>query len=69
MTTANTGFVYCRFDDGLSNAFDGEEEYYDLEQDPWQLRNAVGDLSQSRLAELRERLAQLAACKYSSCRQ
>lgn len=69
VTTANTGFVYCRFDDGLSNAFDGEEEYYDLEQDPWQLRNAVGDLSQSRLAELRERLAQLAACKYSSCRQ
>lgn len=58
---ANSGFVYCAWDDG-------EEEYYDLRNDPWQLRNSVGDLSGPTLAKLRARLAELSGCRAESCR-
>jgi arylsulfatase A-like enzyme len=41
----------------------GEREYYDLAADPFQLRNAYGDLGPGRRAELHERLARLAQCQ------
>lgn len=57
----SSGFVCCAWDDG-------EEECYDLRNDPWQLRNSVGDLSGPTLAKLRARLAELSGCRAESCR-
>jgi len=41
---------------------DGEREYYDIADDPYELRNAYGDLTPDRVSELHSALTQLVAC-------
>ncbi|AHY47369.1 Sulfatase [Rubrobacter radiotolerans] len=46
----------------------GEEEYYNLQRDPHQLRNRAGDLPRDRLRDLRSLRSKMASCKADSCR-
>ncbi|XP_067948322.1 extracellular sulfatase Sulf-2-like [Watersipora subatra] len=49
-------FLYCEYiDDFLS--------YYDLNNDPWQLRNAIHDISYAQLGQLHELLNKMRKCK------
>jgi N-acetylglucosamine-6-sulfatase len=41
---------------------DGEREFYDLENDPYELHNLAPDLSASQLATLHDDLARLENC-------
>jgi arylsulfatase A-like enzyme len=42
--------------------FDGEEEYYDHETDPFEMTNTIGSLDEDQRAELRRRMHALATC-------
>ena len=55
--------IYCRFDDDEHFV-----EYYDLEVDPWQLHNAVGDLTLEQKSAMDARLAKLKECHGQECR-
>ena len=56
--------IYCRFEDS-----DDFVEYYDLNDDPWQLSNKNKDLSVWEREALETRLAELRTCHGSNCRQ
>ncbi len=45
----------------------GERELYDLEKDPYQLRNLAGEANSRLLQELRERLGELRTCSGADC--
>jgi len=61
---SSSDYIYCRFED------DEEfREYYDLTTDPWQLRNAIGDLTPLDIVTLERRLAALRNCQGATCRR
>ncbi|WP_246148208.1 sulfatase family protein [Nonomuraea turkmeniaca] len=55
-------YTYVRYDTG-------ERQLYDLQVDPYQLRNLAGEADPVLLAGLDERLAGMVACSGASCRQ
>ena len=57
-------FLYCQFNDD-----DSFEEYYDIDQDQWQLKNAINDLNSNERNELKGMLKRFVKCHGSeSCR-
>lgn len=60
-TAKNT--IYCKFVDDESFV-----EYYDLNADPWQLHNAVHELSPNERFAYEFRLEQLKRCQGDTCR-
>ena len=55
--------MYCRFEDD-----DNFVEYYNLVDDPWQLRNMAGELSTAERDWYEMRLTQLRSCSGVTCR-
>lgn len=55
-------YTYVRYDTG-------ERQLYDLQADPYQLRNLAGGADPALLARLDERLAGMVACSGASCRE
>lgn len=51
-------FLYCHFDDN-----DSFEEYYDIDKDVWQLKNAINDLSSQQHDELKVMLKRFVKCR------
>ena len=47
----------------------GELEYYDLVEDPFELENLAGTLSAERVRQLRERVEALSTCSGRGCRE
>jgi N-acetylglucosamine-6-sulfatase len=54
------GFLYVEYDDG-------EREYYDLQNDPFELHNLAAQLPAAALAQLHEALMDLETCHGDSC--
>ena len=46
-----------------------QEEYYGLDEDPYELKNAYRKADPPRIEELRERLQTLKSCAGASCRE
>lgn len=57
------GEIYCRFEDDESFV-----EYYDLENDPWQLNNTAKYLTDEQIVYFESRLEHLRSCKGDMCR-
>ncbi|WP_327590016.1 sulfatase [Nonomuraea sp. NBC_00507] len=55
-------YTYVRYDTG-------ERQLYDLQTDPYQLRNLAGSADPALLADLDKRLAGMVACSGVSCRE
>ncbi|MGP3961559.1 sulfatase family protein [Nonomuraea sp. 3N208] len=55
-------YTYVRYDTG-------ERQLYDLQTDPYQLRNLAGSADPALLSGLDERLAGMVACSGASCRE
>merc|ERR1711916_10960 len=51
-------FLYCQFNDN-----DSFEEYYDVDEDPWQLKNTIDELSDEELMKLRVMLQKFRKCR------
>ena len=63
------GFEAIRTQRHLYVEYDtGERELYDLQKDPYQLRNLAGEANPRLLPELRERLGELRTCSGADCR-
>jgi N-acetylglucosamine-6-sulfatase len=55
--------VYCEFQDSENFV-----EYYDLDMDPFQLRNGIKQANQTKIATMKKRLQFLMQCKGPICR-
>ena len=65
-------YLGARVENGVDSALfvqyvTGEEEYYDLKKDPYQLDSAVETNAQAA-ARLRDRVKTLSACSGAACR-
>ena len=56
-----------RYDDVFVRFENGDREYYDLAEDPYQLDNAVDSLDQTELADLEAQLDRLVSCQGAQC--
>jgi hypothetical protein len=60
------GEKYVQYPRGANKA---KEEYYQLNEDPYELENAYRKADPARIEELRERLEALKGCAGASCRE
>ena len=58
-----TNFLYCDFSSGFN-------EYYDLHQDPFQMKNMWGTLAEEQKLEFRDRVNRIRECRgFEECNQ
>ena len=64
MNGLGENFLYCKFSGNPTF-----EEYYDIDEDPWQLKNAMDTLDVEQRDYLRQKLKKFVACSGTdSCR-
>ena len=64
MNGLGENFLYCKFSGNPTF-----EEYYDIDEDPWQLKNAMDTLDVEQRVYLRQKLKKFVACSGTdSCR-